>query len=305
MIHFFYGANGYQIKGVLDVLVVRAKKKYGEHAVERADAEGMEASQLLDLLQGATLFAPERLVILQGAAKNKVIWELLGERLEAMPAFLHLAVVETSPDKRTKTFKALFKYADVHECKDLDEFEAAKWLSLEAKKRGGEIRTGEANLLVARAGIDQWRLSNELDKLLLHGAVTAEAIESLVEATPQANAFGLLDAVMQRKPEIVRKLLAEAKLSEDPYMLFGLLSSQIMLLSALVYGKGRSVDDIAALLKTHPFPLKKLSPIAARMTTAQLREMVGVVAELDDNTKSTGIDSWMLLEHALIKIATR
>lgn len=293
------------VKTELDALVSATKQQYGEHAVDRVDGETLEPAQLLDLLQGVTLFASNRLVIIRGASKNKAIWEALGERLENIPPSIQLAVIEIAPDKRTKTFKLLQKHAQTHECKDLNEFEAAKWLAAEAKKRGGELQAREAGALVARAGIDQWRLSNELDKLLLNGAITVEAIENLVEATPQANAFGLLDAVMQGRPETVKKLLAEAKLSEDPYMLFGLLSSQIMLLSALVYGKGRSVDGIAKMLKVHPFPLKKLSPIAARMTTSQLREMIETVAELDDNTKSTGIDPWMLLEHALIKIATR
>lgn len=305
MVHFFFGSNGYQMKVALDALVLRVRKKHGEHAVERVDGESLELNQLLDVLQGATLFTPERLVIIRGASKNKPVWEALGDKLADVPESLQLVVVEASPDKRTRTFKALQKTAELHETKELSEPEAIRWLTTESRIRGGDMSGAVARVLVARAGIDQFRLSNELDKVLAQGVMTPEAVERLVEATPQANAFALLDAAMQSKPDVVRRLLAEAKITEDSYMLFGLLSSQVMLLSALVYGKGRSSGDIAKALKTNPYPLQKLSPIAQRISLSELRDMVNIVAELDDRTKSSGIDPWLLLEQALMKIAAR
>lgn len=305
MVKLFYGSNAYQIKTALDALVLDVKKQHGEHAVERVDGEMLELHQLPDLLQGATLFAPERLVIIRGASKNKTIWEALGDKLKDVPDSLQLVLVEAVPDKRTKTFKALAKQAEVHECKDVNEAEAARWLAGEARARGGDMTRDEAGAVVARAGTDQFRLSNELDKLLAHGDITPEVIEQLVEATPQANAFALLDAAMNGKPAEVRKLLFMAKITEDPYMLFGLLSAQLMQLAALVHAQGRSVDEIAKALKTHPYPLQKLGTVAKRTSPRQLRAIVGTVADLDDQLKSTGVEPWQLLEHALLKIAAR
>lgn len=305
MVRLFYGSNAYQMKAALDALVSHAKKQHGEHAVERVDGESVELNQLPDMLQGATLFAPERLVIIRGVSKNKPIWELLGEKLADVPASLQLVLVETAPDKRTKTFKALQKHAEVHEYKEPGEHEAADWLVSEAGKRGGEMKHTDADVLVARVGADQFRLSNELDKLLLYGDTGKPAIEALVEQTLRANVFGLLDAVMNGRTDTVRRLLAEAKPSEDPYMLFGMLGGQIMQLAALVHAGGRSSDDVAKVLKVHPYPLKKLSSVARNTSPERLREIVAVVAELDDQLKSTGVDPWLLLEQALLKIAAR
>lgn len=293
------------MKTALDALVFEAQEKHGEHGVDKIDGESLEIEQLPDLLQGATLFAPERTVVIREASKNKPMWEKIGEKIPELPDSLTLVLVETSPDKRTKTFKYLQKHAEVREFKELDEREATKWLVEEAKKRGGEIKNADAELLVARAGADQARLSNELDKLLLYGEISAETIEKLVEPTPQANVFALLDAAMAKKPKAVRELLKDAKISEDPYMLFGLLSSQIMQLAALVYGEGRSSDEIAKELKTHPFPLKKLAPVARKTSKQELRVIVEILSIMDEQMKSTGADPWQLLENALIKIPAR
>lgn len=305
MIHFFFGSNQYQIKTALDELVRSTKSKHGEHAVERVEGETLELRQLPDILQGATLFAPQRLVIVKGLSKNKPAWDALGDKLEQIPSSLQLVIVETAPDKRTRTFKQLQKLADVHEAKELAEPEAAKWLTDEAARRGGKLETAMAKKIVERAGTDQWRLSNELDKLLLHSQVSDSLISELVEMTPQANVFALLDAVMQGRTDAVREMLHEAKAIEDPYMLFGLLTAQVMQLAALVHGRGRSSAEIAKLLKVHPYPLGKLSSIANKLDRSQLRSMVEAVAGMDDDVKSSGVDPWVLLERTLIKIAAR
>lgn len=305
MIHFFFGTNSYQLKQALDALILDAREKHGEHAVEKIDGETLEIEQLPDLLQGATLFAPERTVVIRDAGKNKIIWEAVGEKISDLPDSLTLVLVETAPDKRLKTFKTLQKLAEVREFKELNEVEAARWLIDEAGKRGGGMTKADTEILVARAGADQARLSNELDKLLLYGEISAESIEKLVEPTPHANVFALLDAALAKKPEAVRKLLRDAKISEDPYMLFGLLSSQIMQLAALVYAERRSSDEVAKALKTHPYPLKKMAPVAKKTSKKELREIIEILSKMDEQLKSTGADPWQLLENALIKITAR
>lgn len=304
MIYFFFGSNQYQIKTVVDTFVEKAGKR-DDTAIERVDGETFEPAALLDILQGATLFSPKRLVVMRDASKNKPVWEALGERIANIPETLMLVLVEANPDKRTKTYKQLQKNAEVHEAKELAEPELLKWMMTEAARRGGKLDTAVARRVIERAGLDQWRLSNELDKLLAFEEVTAEIADSLVEIAPQANVFALLDAAMQGRGGEVRRLLRTAKATEDPYMLFGLLTAQIMQLAAIVHGQGRSTDDIAKALQAHPYPLKKMSSIAARTNGAALLAMVAAVAAMDDDMKSSGIDPWLLLERGLMKIAVR
>lgn len=304
MIYLLFGDNAYAKQQALLSLIADIQQKYGIEAVERFDGETLEPRQLSNILQGTSLFSTNKLVVITDASKNKSLWLHLEQWIETPIQGADIALIETTPDRRTKTFKLLQKQANVKEYKQLTESEAAQWLVQVAKERDGIITSAEAKQLVARAGTDQWRLSNELDKLLAHG-INTDAIETLVEPTLQANVFALLDAVLHKKSKDAAKHLTSAKITEDPYMLFGLFSAQLLQLAALVYGGNRSVDDIAKQLNTHPFPLKKLAPLAKKMSFQELKLIVDAVVELDNQLKSTGLDPWLLLEQTLTKIAHR
>jgi len=304
MVHLFFGENSYAIRQAVNELARAVRAQAGEQAVERFEGDQLESKELANILQGTTLFAAEKLVVITNASKNKALWVELEKYIEAMPEGTDLVLVETAPDRRTKTFKLLQKHATVKEERALSHAEAARWLVAAAKERGGVLSAKQATQLVELAGTDQWRLSNELDKLLAHG-ISNDAIEQLVEPTPQASVFALLDAALHRNRQAVVSQLATVKTAEDPYMLFGLLSTQVVQLAALVHGNGRLPEEIAKTLGVHPFPLKKLTPLARQTSPSELGGIIEVVATLDMQLKSTGLDPWLLMEQALSKIAAR
>ncbi len=286
-------------------LIGVAEKKYGQHSIEKYDGETLEVSQLTDIFQGATLFSPHKLVVIKHAGKNKTLWAALENWLDTIPTDVDVIFAESAVDKRTKTFKQLQKKAATEECKLLTPPEAIKWLIKEAKQKDVPLTNQLATKLVDRAGTDQWRLANELDKLVVHGEITEALIDTLVEQTTEANVFALLDAVLHKKTDLAKNLLQDAKPTEDPYMLFGLLASNVSQLAALVYAAGKPIDVIAKELGTHPFPLRKLQSLADRTSKNEVRMIVEIVATADERMKTTGIDPWLLLEEALVKIANR
>ena len=75
MIILLTGTNSFAIRQTLDTLVTNFLNKNGAHALERVDGESFDALRLPELLQGASLFASERLVLLRDASKNKLLWE--------------------------------------------------------------------------------------------------------------------------------------------------------------------------------------------------------------------------------------
>ncbi len=304
MIYLFWGDNAYAKHQASLELIEAAQKKSQIPSIERFDGESLDSRQLGNILQGVSLFSTEKLVVISEASKNKVLWNELEKWAEAAPEGTDLLLIETAPDRRTKTFKLLQKHAVGKEYKTLAEPDAIAWLREESKKRGGNLTLKDAEQIVTQAGNDQWRLSNELDKLLAHG-VSKEAIKVLVESTPQANAFALLDAVLHKKRALVEQQISTAKATEDPYMLFGLLGAQLLQLAALVHGQGRSAEEIAKTLGTHPFPLKKLTPLARSTSSGELKDIIEATAMLDTQLKSTGLDPWLLLEQTLMKIVAR
>jgi len=303
MIVTLTGQNEFAIKQALAELVSKFVTTFGPHGHERIDGETFEPSNLASLLQGASLFANERLIVLRDGAKNKLLWEQLGEWTDRVPAETTLVIIEPAIDKRTKTYKTLKAKSDFKEFGMPSDAELGNWLQKRAKELGAELGRSEAQYLVERVARDQWRLSQEVEKLA-GVTITRALIDELVEPSPEGGAFELLDAALAGNDQRLTKLVASLKHQEDPYKLFGLLASQVHTLAVVAVAGTRSADQIAQDSGLHPFVVRKTQGIAQKLGQKRISQIVEDVATCDMQLKSTGADPWQLLELALRKVAT-
>jgi DNA polymerase III subunit delta len=299
------GENEYAIAEELRALVGRFAAKFGAHGVERINGELYDPTGLAQLLQGASLFAPQRLVVMKDAAANKPLWEALGEWAEKVPAETTLVVVEPAADKRTRTYKVLKAKSQFKEFSQPSEAELAAWSIAKSKDLGATLGKAEAQYLVERAGRDQWRLNQEVEKLASYQPqITREAITTLVEPSPEGTAFELLDAALAGNSQRVTTLINNLRTEEDPYKLFGLLASQVHTLAVVSLAGSRSPDEIAKDAGLHPFVVRKTVGAARRLGGANIRQIADDVALCDYQLKSTGADPWQLIAMCLQKMAT-
>lgn len=299
------GPNTFALSQALTEIKERFIAAHGAQGVERVDGESLSPNALPSLLQGASIFGSRRLIILLDAAGNKPLWEALANWLGAVPEDTTLVLVQPLPDKRTKTFKAL-KQADFREFLALSEGQLGAWLQATATELGATLSADAARFLLQRAGSDQLALWHEVQKLVTYQpAITKEAIVELVEPSPQASAFDLLDAALGHKVAEVTTLLGKLGTNEDPYRLFGLLVLQVHTLAIVHHaGSQKSADAIAKEAALHPFVVRKMRPLAQSMGRQRLHTIIDSVALCDTQLKSTGADPWILLQQALYKIAT-
>lgn len=287
MIHLLTGENTFETERRLKELVAGY-----DGDVERFDGEELSVEQLPDLFSGATLFSTKRLVITKNASQNKSLWNLLVDWLEKSVEN-DVVFVEEHPDKRTKTYKWLEKNSEVFVAKELQPFEAVRWLQQEAEKKRVNISRADCEFFVDYVGTDQWRLESELEKLALSGSELSEdTIRALVEPTPQATSFELLDAAFRGQTAEMERLFQVVSREDDPYMFFGLLSGQIYALALVTTGKGKRPEDIAKATGVHPFVLRKISGLAERMSSNSLQQLTSRLAELDANMKSRAVEPW-------------
>ena len=304
MIILLTGTNSFAIRQTLDTLVTNFLNKNGAHALERVDGESFDALRLPELLQGASLFASERLVLLRDASKNKLLWEALGEWTDRVPKEVVLVLIESAPDKRTRTYKQLQKHGRLQDFADMSEPELVRWAVKAAAEYGATLDTSAAQHLVRQVGTDQWRLSNELQKLSAYSsAITMQSIDALIEPSPHATAFELLDAALAGNTAKTRQILARLKASEDPYKLFGLLVSQVQTLALVAAAQGKAAEVIAKEAGVHPFVVRKMQSAARRIQGSRLTEVIAAVARTDTQMKSTRLDPSLLLEQCLGNIS--
>ena len=300
MITLLTGDNTFAVSDTLNTLLKQTRDVLGAGAITVVDANELNLADLPQLLFGASLFASERLIVIRDAASNKIVWEKLAELLAEVGEQTSVILVAPNADKRTKTYKWLQKNAKVHESRDLSDAELIQWLKTEANHAGIDIKPDVARYLIDYVGIDQWRLGQELEKLVLSGKTpTAELVRELVEPNPQASAFQLLDAVMAGNSKQIEQYLKTIQGSEDPYRFFGLLSNQVYALLVCAAAGNRDAAIVAKDSGVHPFVIRKLQPIARRLGVKQRQTIVDTLADLDRQLKSTGHEPWALIRVAL------
>lgn len=296
MITLLTGPNTYAIAEA-----IREKARVFDGDVEKLDAAELEPRNLPDLFMGASLFSPQRFVVIRGAASNKTLWTELEQWVDRVPEETEIVLVETSPDKRTKTYKQLQKHATIREYGDLNEAELAAWLQTHVRNIGTELPPDVLRYLIGYVGRDQWRLRNELDKLLLaEKPITRELIQDIAEPYPEATAFELLDSVFSGSQTRVHDLLALLREREDPYQFFGLLSSQVLALLAIANAGSRRSDEVARDMGLHPFVVRKLSTVSQKLGKKSIEQLVDRLARADERIKTTGVDPWRQLEITLL-----
>lgn len=297
------GENTFAISEAVQQLTDAFSAKHGAEGVERVDGENLAPANLPDLLQGATLFAPNRLVIIKNISANKSILEPLANFLPQTADSITLVIVDANLDKRTKLYKFLKKDSNFQEFKNLSHNQLCDWAKKAAAKLGGKLEQNEADFLVQRVAGDQWRLSNEIKKLVnFDPQITKQNIESLVEPSSEGTAFELLDAALANKSQDVTRLIDELKYQEEPHKLFGLLASQIYALAVISAAGQKNADTIAGDTGLHPFVIRKMQPIAKKLGRARVAAIAKDVALADAQLKSSPTDPWDLLRFCLLKI---
>ncbi len=300
MITLITGENSFENDRVVRAIV----GAFGGMA-ERIDGENLEVKDLPDLLMGATLFATKRLVIVKNLSENKAVWGDFTDWLSRINDDVHLVLVESMPDKRTKTYKVLQNVADTHVSSlwtDRDTGRAEQWAIEEAKRLGVELDKKSAHTLVDRVGVDQWALQNALEKLSVLGTITPDVVEAVVDATPSENVFLLFESALKGDAAKVKTMIDTLALTEDPFKLIGLLGGQAVQLSVLVVSDKPS-GEVAKDMGVHPYALQKLVPVAKRLGRGGAKRTVAALREADEAAKSTAVDPWLLIERALLKVA--
>ncbi|PKL31390.1 DNA polymerase III subunit delta [Candidatus Saccharibacteria bacterium HGW-Saccharibacteria-1] len=299
MITLLIGDNSFEIERFLAGI---SSAFNGE--AERISGESLQLSQLPDILMGTSLFATERLVVVRNLGENKSVWPVFGDWMDRVSDDIHLVIIESKPDKRTSTFKALKKAAQVKEFSawtDRDYLVAEKWVVGESDKLGMNLDKKSAQSLVQRVGVDQWQLANALEKLSLVDDISLDIINDLIEANPVENVFNLFELAIKSDIGKLQGTLEILEQTEDAYRLFALISTQAFQMA--VIAAASDGDNVAKDFGIHPYVVSKLEQIVKKIGRNNVNKILEIFAEADDDMKKSRAEPWFLVERALLKMA--
>ena len=298
MIYLFYGDNEFEKRAALAALV-------GDADVVRYDGEELTLADMQEIAIGQTLFSQSAMYVISKLSENFDIWS----RLSELPFDDDKTVIllESKLDKRTKTYKWLQKTAKTQEflpLSDRQKPQLISWCEVQARERGYRLTRTQIGTLIDRLGFDQLRLSNFLDQLALAENITNELINDLVPLARSENVFDLFVAALSKDYEMVHNIISylESESGVDgAYQTMGLLASQATNLVALVLSGGDN-KTVAADLSVNPYVLQRLSSSARTVDIEHLRRINDALFQADLQMKTTGVNPWLLIETALVKL---
>lgn len=299
MIYLFFGENDFEKRQRL----VQLEAQLGGN-LRRVDGENLTMASLSELIFGQSLFGDSQPAIIHSLSES-IVWanlpELIGDR-EA-----EAVLVENKVDKRTKTYKWLQKNAKSEEFTNWGERDVATavdWCVSRAEHYGFELPKRLAAALVERLGVEQLRLDAVIEQLSLAEKVDQQLVDALVPLPKIESVFGLLEAAMESRIGDIKQKIAYLEMTEGSdgaYRTVGLLTSQLLVLAALVLGGDRS--SVAKDFGANPYVVGKLSSYANRLSSGELSRVVELLFEADTNMKTSNVSEWLILETALVEIA--
>ncbi|NGM81857.1 DNA polymerase III subunit delta [Paenibacillus sp. 7124] len=274
--------------------------------VEEAETVPFMVPRKLLVVRDASLFTAGK-----DNAKLEHRPEVLQEYLSSPAEFSVIVFLVNSDklDERKKIVKALKSAGTVLAFNPLGAEELLRWVEKGIRDRGSEAAPGAAEALIASAGTGLQGLSAEMDKLCLFagpgGTVDSAAIESLVPRGTEQNVFTLVEDIANlRLDRAVGTLHELLKQREEPIKIAALIARQFRIilqvkdLSSQSYTQGQ----IASQLGLHPYAVKLAGEQARKFRGEQLREILSLLADLDFQMKTGGIDKVLGLELFMLRL---
>jgi DNA polymerase-3 subunit delta len=306
MIFFFYGTNTYTLRQKLRQMTAAYLEKSGsDFGLERIDGQSVSADKLRSALQAAPFLANSRLVIIENLGKNKAVSATIEHILSGIPETTVAVFVETEPDARTTYYKQMLSLAKPALFDQLPPPKLISWAKSEVERFGGTVERPALALLLEQTNGDQWRLSEEIQKLVnFDPIVTVETVSQLVEAGLSQSIFDLVDAMTTGRSgdalNIFRKLI---QAREDEFKMLGMIQWQLRNLLLAKAGGQITSAELAKVAGMSPYVAGRVQANSRRYDIEVLKSSYKAAVDTEEAIKSGHIPSTVGVEQLIYTIS--
>lgn len=213
---------------------------------------------------------------------------------------------DTGTDKRpSKLYTKLSSDFDILVFDKSTDTQLLSWLKKHFDAEGIAVDTQTVQAMLFRVGHSMQVLSNELTKLCAYAkangrsAVTVADVNDICSTTVECDAFAISNAIIEKNIEKAFLALTDMKQQriEPPVVLAQLAKTYSELLSvSLLIDEGRDADDIADIMKFHPYRLKLYMSAAKKTGTKKLSDSLESLIKTDTASKMGGIGGYKAVE---------
>ena len=305
MIKIIAGNNWYAVKTEIDKVVAEFLKTGNHLNIERFYGPDGTLADVQAALDSVSLFAEEKLVIVDGLSAHKDALEDLDKFFNQVSDTTTFLVVETDVDKRSSYYKSLKKQQSFSEYNELDEPSLVNWAISFVKDFDGEMNRIDARYLVNRVGLNQTNLEHELRKLVNYDPkITPQNIDLLTDPTPNTTIFNLVETAFAGYPERALNIYdQQRKLKVEPQAIFGMLVWQMHLVAVCAAAGDKSSNQIASETSLNNFTLSKAKNIASKMGSAKVRQYLDFLLNIERTSRRQTYNFDDAMKLAIMKLA--
>ena len=201
-------------------------------------------------------------------------------------------------DERKKITKLVKKIGTIKEFNNIDNISLVKELFSDYN-----ISTDNIKYLLERVGDDTTLLATEIGKIKIYKDkdknITKDDITNLISKSLEVNNFKLIDAIINKnKNEAIMLYQDRIKLNEEPIAIIIALANQIRIMYQVkeLYLNGYTENNIASILKIHPYRVKLANQNSKKYDSDILLNYLKQLANLDISIKTGKIDKQLGLE---------
>jgi DNA polymerase-3 subunit delta len=319
MLIAIYGADTYRSREKLRALTDAFREKHDNERVNltRLVYGGSRVDELRNaVLSQPFLGAAKRMIVAENFLARKADGEALQEVVRAVPESTVLVFwdeIDEAAAAKIPLFGELKKNkkCTIFVFSPLAGPSLTRFVKDETGRLGKTIANRAVEYLIANVGPDLWRLKNELDKLAAFSSgeeITLQDAELLLAGAVEENVFAILNALADRDSVKASRLAREQMLSgvEATYLL-AMLLRQIRIIvqirSYLSQTPRAGRDEIARVLKLHPFVAQRTVPHAQSFNPAQLLRLMRLVFVLERQIKTGKISAELAVLRVIAETA--
>jgi len=328
MIYLIHGADSFRAREKLNELIAEFRKKDSGNAnLDIFGAEEIDIKKIKVAAETLGFLSPLRTVVIKdlfagkSEAKKPIADFVLLQAKKKNGAdfiFFESQEIKKSHSPASSGWNALAKAGKAFKFDLLGSGELMNYILDKFKKEKIKINPGAAAKLALYVGDDLWRMNAEIEKLILlktdlnsqeqkNTVIADEDIEAIVKSDLPVVIFSTTDALINRnKKQALNLLASHLEKGDEPLYLFSMFVSQfrnlLKIKDIMEKNKISQPEEIARILKLHPFVVKKNIPAALKFNYEYLKKIYKRLLRFDFLIKKGRLDPKTALEMIVIEV---
>jgi len=296
MIYLFSGLDEFRIRERIHQIYADLEIKYPRFNYIYREGNKITLEELQQILATQQLLTTHQLVVINNLLIHTTnqISQWLSDWLESeMPPEIDLILIESEPLSSRSKWVKYFKNWQLESYTPLLAIEARDWLVQRIKKFRVKCSPLVIQQLITNFGSDLWRISNELDKLILFAdgqIITPAVLKKLTNPALPDNIWLAIDALANKNIQLANKLLnTQIMLGASETELLSTVAYQfrnIITIKTLIE-KGVAGTKISNKTGLHPYVVKKSLSFANKFTWQQLQRIFYLLQKIDTAIKQS------------------